>query len=126
LIENTTFRELKQGWLINSIPKKTEAAIRTHAFLTLCMFNMCRAYRTRIGRNITEEGIRRFRRHTCAETRNKIVIISDDCYGIFDLEELMILLGKPPKYFFSGDPKRFNQEYGGIIKSFSTEKNSKE
>ena len=125
LIENTTFRELKQGWLINSIPKKTEAAIRTHAFLTLCMFNMCLAYRTHIGRNITEEGIRRFRRHTCAETRNKIVIISDECYGVFDLEEYAILLGKPPKYFFSCDPKRFMQEYGDIIKSFSSEKNTK-
>ncbi len=32
LVENTTFRELKTGWLIDSIPKKTEDAIRTHAF----------------------------------------------------------------------------------------------
>jgi len=125
LIENTTFRELKQGWLINSIPKKTETAMRTHAFLTLCMFNMCNAYRTHIGKKITEQGIRRFRRQTFVETRNKIVIISEEYYGIFDIEEYSILMGKPPKYFFSCDPKRFIQEYGDIIKSFSSEENAK-
>ena len=54
LIENTTFRELKQGWLINSIPKKTEAAVRSHAFLTICMFNMSKAYRSKLGNEITE------------------------------------------------------------------------
>lgn len=124
LIENATFRELKQGWLINSVPKKTEAAMRTHMFLTLCMFNLCNAYRTSIGKEITEEGIRRFRRHSSMETRNKIVIISDEYYGIFDLEELMILLGKPPKYFFSSDPKRFILEYGDVIMGHSSGENT--
>lgn len=125
LIENTTFRELKQGWLINSIPRKTEAAIRTHAFLTLCMFNMCKAYRSQLGRKITEQGIRRFRRQTFSQTRNKIVIISEEYYGIFDLEEFAILLGSPPKYFFSSDPRKFRKEYGDIINS-SSEKKTKE
>jgi hypothetical protein len=112
LIENTTFRELKTGWLIESIPKKTEPAVRTHAFLTVCMFNMCKAYRSQLGKKITEQGIRIFRRQTFAETRNKIVIIATPYYGIFDLEELAILWGKPPRYFFSIDPKKFKEEYG--------------
>jgi hypothetical protein len=112
LIENTTFRELKTGWLIENIPKKTEPAVRTHAFLTVCMFNMCKAYRSQLGKKITEQGIIRFRRQTFAETRNKVVIIAESYYGIFDLEELMILVGKPPKYFMSINPKKFKEEYG--------------
>ncbi|PKN00004.1 MAG: hypothetical protein CVU78_03230, partial [Elusimicrobia bacterium HGW-Elusimicrobia-2] len=45
LIENTTFRELKQGWLINTVPKpkvrrgvKTRRGVTSHAILTLCMY----------------------------------------------------------------------------------------
>lgn len=112
LIENTTFRELKTGWLIDSIPKKTEPAVRTHVFLTVCMFNMCKAYRSQLGKEITEQGIRKFRRETFAQTMNKVVIIAGEYYGIFDLEELMILVGKPPKYFMSINPKKFKEEYG--------------
>ena len=111
LIENTTFRELKTGWLIENIPKKTETAVRTHVFLTLCMFNMCKAYRSQLGKKVTEQGIRRFRTETFATTRGKVVIIAEPYYGIFDLEELAILWGRPPKYFMSISPKKFKQEY---------------
>ena len=111
LIENTTFRELKTGWLIDSIPKKTEPAVRTHTFLTICMFNMCKAYRSQLGKEITKQGIRKFRRETFAQTKNKVVIIAGPHYGIFDLEELMILVGKPPKYFMRINPKKFKEEY---------------
>ncbi len=111
LIENTTFRELKTGWLIESIPKKTESAVRTHAFLTVCMYNMCKAFRSQLGKKITEQGIRKFRTETFAQTRNKVVIIAGPYYGIFDLEELAILWGRPPKYFMSINPKKFKQEY---------------
>ncbi|MEW6558398.1 MAG: transposase [Elusimicrobiota bacterium] len=112
LIENTTFRELKTGWLIENIPKKTESAVRTHVFLTVCMFNMCKAYRSQLGKEITEQGIRLFRRQTFAQTMNKVVIIAEPYYGIFDLEELAILWGKPPKYFMRINPKKFKEEYG--------------
>lgn len=112
LIENTTFRELKTGWLIEKIPKKTQQAVITHVLLTLCMFNMCKAYRSQLGKEITEQGIRQFRTKTFAQTINKIVVISEPYYAIFDLEELAILWGKPPKYFMSIDPKKFREEYG--------------
>jgi len=111
LIENTTFRELKTGWLIDNIPKKTEAAVRTHAFLTVCMYNMCKAHRSELGGKITEQGIRKFRIETFAQTRNKVVIIAESYYGIFDLEELAILWGNPPKYFMSISPQKFKKKY---------------
>ena len=126
LIENTTFRELKQGWLINSIPKKTEAAARSHAFLTICMFNMSKAYRSKLGKEITEEGIIRFRRTTDLDTRNTTVIISEEHYAIFDLEELAILWGKPPKYFLRVNPQIFRREYKSVLEtSSSMEKDEK-
>lgn len=112
LIENTTFKELKTGWLIEKLPKKTEQAVITHVLLTVCMYNMCKAYRSQLGKEITEQGIRRFRTETFAQTRGKVVIITGSYYGIFDLEELMILAGKPPKYFLNIEPHKFKREYG--------------
>ncbi|MFA4904815.1 MAG: transposase [Desulfobaccales bacterium] len=115
LIENTTFRELKQGWLINKIPKKTERAVTAHALLTLCMYNFTNAYRTDKGQDLAEQGFRRHRLKTFAQTRTKVVVMTEEHFGIFDLEELAILWGKPPKSFrpFSDvDPEAFKKEHG--------------
>ena len=111
LIENTTFRELKQGWLINKVPKKTRRGVISHAILTLCMYNMTNAYRTELGEILAEKGVRRWRIQTYSETRNKIVIIAGDYYAIFDIEEFTILLGKPPDEFWGTNPDKFRQEY---------------
>lgn len=112
LIENTTFKELKTGWLIEKLPKKTEQAAITHVLLTVCMYNMCKTYRSQLGKEITEQGIRRFRTETFAQTKGKVVIIAGPYYGIFDLEELAILWGNPPKYFLNIEPHKFKREYG--------------
>ena len=112
LVENCIFRELKQGWLIGKFPKKTERAVISHTMLTLCMFNLTNAYRSELGQSLTEKGIRRFRLQTLSETRNKVVIIAGEYYGIFDLEELAILWGRPPQEFWSVDPEEFNRRYG--------------
>lgn len=115
LIENTAFRELKQGWLINKIPKKTGNAVVAHILLTLCMYNFTNAYRTDRGQRLTEQGIRRFRIQTFSQTYAKIVILTDEYFGIFDLEELMILMGKPPKDFrpwSDVNPEAFKKEHG--------------
>ena len=91
LIENETNRELKQGWLITKIAKKTRKAVTAHAILTLCMYSLTNAYRTEKGQALAEAGIRKFRRETFQQTRNKIVVFTDEHYGIFDIQELMIL-----------------------------------
>jgi hypothetical protein len=112
LIENTTFRELKQGWLIENIPKKTENAVRTHSILTVCMYNMSKAYQSQLGKKVAEQGIRKFRTQNFGESIGKVMIISEPYYGIFDLEELCILWGKPPKYFMRTNQAEFRKEYG--------------
>lgn len=112
LIENTIFRELKQGWRINKFPKKTKNAVTAHVLLTLCMFNMTNAFRTDLGQDLTQRGIRRHRLETLSKTYGKMVIISPPYYAIFDIEELAILWGKPPKFLFRADPEKFKREYG--------------
>ena len=74
LIENCCFRELKQGWHLQSYPKKSREAVETHVLLTLCIFSLCNAYRTKEGQKISEAGIRRFRRTASKDDIHKIVI----------------------------------------------------
>jgi hypothetical protein len=113
LIENQTNRELKQGWLITKIPKKTQRAVTAHSILTLCMYNLTNAYRTNLGQELTESGIRKFRRETFRQTHDKIVVFTQEHYGIFDLEELMFLVGKPSKWFSRHrDAAAFKKEHG--------------
>lgn len=112
LIENQTNRELKQGWLINKIPKKTERAVTAHAILTMCMYNLANAYRTDLGQELSEKGIRKFRLETHSETRSKIVVFTEEHYGIFDIQEFAILVGKPPQLFSRDvDPEAFKKEH---------------
>jgi hypothetical protein len=59
LIENTAFRELKQGWCLESYSKRTEAAVRGHVFLTLVTFTLANTFRTSHGHDLTHQGVRR-------------------------------------------------------------------
>lgn len=95
LIENTLFRELKQGWFIGVFPKKTAEAVRGHVFLTLTIFTMTNAYRTHIGQDLAKRGIRRQRR--AWHNPHQVIIFAGEFYAIFDIEELLILLGRPPE-----------------------------
>jgi Transposase DDE domain len=109
LIENTAFRELKQGWTLTAYPKKTEAAVRAHAFLTLITFTLANAFRTATGRRLAQAGIRRQR----AEQYSPVVVVfADDCYAFFDIEEVLIVLGVVPAVCFRADPARVRRRYG--------------
>lgn len=112
LIENCGNRDLKQGWLINKYPKKHVDAIRAHVYLTIAMFNMTLAYRSEEGEEIAQECIRRYRVKTMALARHKCMIVSGDYYAIFDLEELMMLLGQPVRCPMRTDEERFRKLHG--------------
>lgn len=112
LIENCGNRDLKQGWLINKYPKKHVDAIRAHVYLTIGMFNMTLAYRSHEGEEIAQECIRRYRLKTMAQARHKCMIVSGDHYGIFDLEELMMLLGQPVRCPMRTDEEQFRKLHG--------------
>jgi hypothetical protein len=109
LIENTAFRELKQGWYLESYPKKTRAAVTGHVFLTLLTFTLANAFRSSVGRELAQHGIRRQRAE--AEEGN-VIVFTDDHYAIFHIEELLILLGVVPKVLLRADPREISRRYG--------------
>jgi len=112
LIENCGNRDLKQGWLINKYPKKEVNAIRAHVFLTIGMFNLSLAYRTEQGEQIAEECIRRYRMKTMLAARHKCMIVCGEHYAIFDLEELMMLVGQPVRRPMRTQEEAFRRIYG--------------
>jgi Transposase DDE domain len=109
LIENTAFRELKQGWGLLQYPKKTVAAVRGHVFVTLLTFTLANAFCTSAGHALTHHGIRRQR---AEQYRPRVVLFAGDCYGIFDVEEVLILLGVVPAQCWQTDPVRVRHRYG--------------
>jgi hypothetical protein len=108
LIENTAFRELKQGWCLESYPKKTEAAVRGHVLLTLVTFTLANAFRSNQGQALARCGIRRQR---AEEDSGKVIIFAADCYAIFDIEEVFVLLGVVPRWCFRTDPLQVRCRY---------------
>jgi hypothetical protein len=110
LIENCAFRELKQGWCLAKFPKRTQEAVRAHVFLTLVMFTLTNAYRTDIGQELAQAGIRRQR--LAWEEANKVLVVAGDYYAIFDLEELLIILGCQPEICWRVDPPDVRKRYG--------------
>ncbi len=109
LIENTAFRELKQGWCLENYPKKTEEAVRSHVVLTLLTFTLANAFSTQIGQALAHHGIRRQR---AEQQSGKVVLIAGDSYAIFEIEEVFILLGIIPTHCFVVDPFQVRKRYG--------------
>ena len=109
LIENTAFRELKQGWGLLQYPKKTAAAVRGHVFVTLLTFTLANAYCTAAGHALTQRGIRRQR---AEQYSPRVVLFAGDVYGLFEVEEVLILLGVIPTQCWQTDPVRVRHRYG--------------
>lgn len=110
LIENCLFRELKQGWNLLAFPKKTADVVRAHVYLTILVFNLTNLYRTHLGQDIADLGVRR-QRLAWADA-NKVFVFAGDYYAIFDLEELLILLGREPEICWRVDPDQVRRIYG--------------
>ena len=112
LIENTLFRELKQGWFIACFPKKTNQAVQGHVFLTILVFNLTNAFRTRSGQDLAKRGIRRQRRNW--QGHCYVIIFAGEFYAIFDIEEVFILLGRPPDICWRVSPDDVYRRYAAV------------
>lgn len=110
LIENCCFRELKQGWHLGKFPKKTIKGIRAHTLLTVTMYSLNAGFLTEEGKKITEKGIRRLRDEDM-HTIHKIVVFADDYFGIFDLEELCIIMRAPPQICLRVNPQEVKRRF---------------
>jgi len=112
LIENTLFRELKQGWFLGVFPKKSAAAVRGHVYLTILVFNLTNAFRTHTGQDLAKKGIRRQRRSWhCA---HQVIVFAGEFYAVFDLETLFILLGRPPDICWRVDPDLVYRQFASV------------
>jgi hypothetical protein len=99
VIEDATFRELKEGWGLERHPwSESGTIVRARVTLTLLAFNTAQVYRTTAGEHLADKGIRRLRLlHRPALGVAPAVIYLHDMYGVFALEELLTILGAPPK-----------------------------
>jgi hypothetical protein len=97
VIEDDTFRELKEGWGLERQRWGTaEATVRGRVALTLLAFNTEQVYRTRGGAQLAGKGIRRLRQEQQRELgAAPAVVYVDGRYGVFALEELLALVGAP-------------------------------
>jgi hypothetical protein len=108
LIENTAFRELKQGWNLKSYPKRTAEAVTGHVFLTLLTFTLANAFRSSLGQELAGHGIRR---HRAEQEDGSVIVFAGEHYAIFHIEELLILLGVVPKVLLRADPREVSRTY---------------
>lgn len=96
-IENSAFRELKEGWHLEQAPwGRSQEVVRGRVAFTLIAFNVAQAYKVKAGKNLLDLGIRRLG----LEVRRKyglspVVVYTRECYGIFELEELLEIFGHP-------------------------------
>jgi len=56
-----------------------------------------------MSQKLAEKGIRRWRADNQMSI-HKVVIFAGEYYGIFDIEEVMTLFGKPPKHLLRKAP----------------------
>ena len=113
LIENTLFREGKQGWSLESIPQKNQRAAVAHIYITFAMVALTTAYREWMRQEEEEEanstpslakrlghvdddefhGVRRWRRDLKKAVKDYVIVFLGDHYGIFHVAEFTILAG---------------------------------
>jgi len=124
-IENSLFRESKQGWFIKRPPEKSKAGFLIHAYLTILTMALIRAFRDwmiqqeKLEDTGEDTGIRKFRQKVRQENANKCIVFHNDRYAIFYLYELLILSGKTvtkPR----GVPEKITKEdilrkYGALL-----------
>ncbi len=98
-IEDDAYRELKEGWgLEKQRWGRDFAAALGRTTLTCLAFNTAQVYRLRAGERLAAVAIRRLRKLRQRELGTApTVIYVAGCYGVFPLEELLALLGTPPR-----------------------------
>ena len=91
-IEDDTYRELKERW------GRDFAAALGRTTLTCLAFNTAQVYRLQAGERLAGMAIRRLRRQRQRELGSApAVLYIAGCYGVFSLEELLVVLGSAPR-----------------------------
>jgi hypothetical protein len=98
LVENTGFRELKEGWQIEKTRwGRCASLVAARVNLTCAAFNVATVARTSAGQDMLSLGIRGLRRQLGEQYGIlPVVVYANRCYGVFHIEEIMAALGRPP------------------------------
>jgi hypothetical protein len=106
-IENSGFRELKEGWHLEEALwtfRNTVIAATRLAF-TLVAYNVAQIARSKVAERLKARGIRKLRQELNRQfgpRSSPVIVFAADAFTILPLEELVILLGgQPPKFSFS-------------------------
>ena len=67
--------------------------MRGHVLLTLLTFTLANTFRSSLGQELARHGIRRQR---AEQEEDNVIAFAGDCYAIFHIEEVLILLGVVP------------------------------
>jgi hypothetical protein len=94
LIEHGCITESQPQWSVKQPPQKTARAVRVHMMFTLLMFALATAYRLQCAQaDMGNEpvGWQRWRRQLLQQTRDHVMVLAQDCYGIFHIAADSIL-----------------------------------
>lgn len=100
-IENTGFRELKEGWHLERAPWSytDDTVVAARVAFTLMAFNVAQIAKTAQGRRLTKLGIRRLRRELISQYGSPpVIVFTQHAFGIFHIEEIVEVLGVPPDF----------------------------
>lgn len=115
VIENGLFKEGKGPWRLRRFPQKSAAGVQVHVLFVLAVMALTNAYRTvrrreeqKRQRKLKEEpwtGFEQYRREMRRKSKDQGIVFVGDCYGIFYLSELFILMGRKVKDLPAGIEK---------------------
>lgn len=107
-IENNGFREFKEGWHVEKAPwtHDNEVVVWARVTFTCIDFNTAQLAKTAQGRRLVHLGIRRLRRELTRQVGPApVIVFARDCYGIFNIEEIVTALGAPPAVSLRRQPR---------------------
>lgn len=107
-IENSGFRELKEGWHLEEALWTFRNTVIAAARLTftLIAYNVAQIAKSKVAERLKARGIRKLRQELNRQLgfrSSPIIIFAAGAFTILPLEELVVLLGgKPPQFSLSG------------------------
>jgi len=99
-IENDAYRELKEGWRLESQRWGRDPATQYGRITLICLaFNTAQVYLSRSGARAAAQGIRRLRRQYRPELGTApVVIYIGPAYAVLPVEQLLVLLDASPRH----------------------------
>lgn len=105
-IENSGFRELKQGWHLEEALWTFRNTVIAAARLTftLVAYNVAQIAKSKVAERLKTRGIRKLRQELNRQfgiRSSPVIVFAGGAFTILHLEELVVLLGgKPPQFSF--------------------------